>query len=126
MAKVGLTELRQFAVFSGVGIACTLLDFTLLVLLLQFGINTLVATAIGFLAGLFLNVMLHTRVTFESKLSSWVLLRFMVVVGMNFALTLGLVEMAALWAERPLLGKLIAVPMVAINGFLLSKTWVFK
>jgi hypothetical protein len=48
------------------------------------------------------------------------------VVGINYALTLGCVALAQTLAGMPLAGKIVSLPLVSINGYLLGKYWIFK
>lgn len=117
---------RQFFVFILIGIACALIDVGLMQFLIWMGINYLIATTAGFLSGLTLNFLLHTRITFDSDYSREVFFRFMVVVLVNYFLTLLTVSFFHVLLNMALLGKFISLPMVAFNGFFLSKKWVYR
>lgn len=116
----------QFLVFVAGGALSTLVDIGLLQLLLVNRVSAFSATTIGFLAGLVVNYAFHARVTFKNVMTPGTLARFLCVVGVNYALTLGCVEAATTLFQLPLLGKLVSLPLVALNGFFLSKHWIFK
>ncbi len=122
-----MTEHRpQFAVFVLGGLLCAALDVGLMQLLLWQGSSALLATSGGFLAGLLLNYAFHARVTFGRLASGGSFLRFLCVVAINYMITLALVSLALALAFPPMAGKLLSLPVVAVNGFLLSKHWIFK
>lgn len=117
---------RQFAIFVGVGIACAVIDIGLMQLLTWAGMHYMLATTLGFAAGLAMNFMLHTRITFQATYSHRALVRFAAVVATNYLLTLLTVTLFHAWLDMPLLGKVVSLPLVAANGFLLSKYWVYR
>ncbi len=117
---------RQFAVFVAVGLSCAAIDIGLMQLLTWAGVHYMLATTLGFAAGLGVNFLLHTRITFSASYSHGALMRFMVVVLANYLLTLLTVALFHSWLDMALLGKVVSLPLVAANGFLLSKHWVYR
>ncbi len=117
---------RQFAVFITGGLICALADVGLMQLLLANGVPTTAAASAGFGAGLLVNYAFHSRVTFDSAASPANFTRYLCVVGVNYLLTIGCVALADANFDNPLLGKLLSLPLVAVNGYLLSKYWIFK
>ncbi|NNG22948.1 GtrA family protein [Telluria aromaticivorans] len=117
---------RQFAVFVTGGLVCALADVGLMQLLLANGVATTAAASAGFGAGLLVNYAFHSRVTFNSAASPANFTRYLCVVGVNYLLTIGCVALADANLDNPLLGKLLSLPLVAVNGYLLSKYWIFK
>lgn len=117
---------RRFLVYVAVGISCAALDIGLMKLLISLGINYLLAATFGFLAGLILNFLLHTRVTFRAQYSHYAFVRYMVVVLANYILTLLTISLFQVSLDMPLLGKVVSLPLVAVNGFFLIKNWVYR
>ena len=117
---------RQFAVFVAVGLACAIVDIGTLQGLVALGCGALPAATVGFAAGLVLNFVLHLRVTFDARWSPRAAWRFAVVVAINYAITLALVAASDSLLGVPLPGKILSLPLIAENGFLLSKHWVFR
>ena len=117
---------RQFAVFVGGGLLCALVDVGLMQLLLTGGMPSTAAASAGFGAGLLVNYAFHSRVTFNTAASPANFTRYLCVVGVNYLLTIGCVALAEANFDNPLLGKLLSLPLVAVNGYLLSKYWIFK
>ena len=121
-----LTHSRQFGLFVFGGVLCALVDIGLMQLLLHNGLHFASATTAGFLAGLLVNYAFHSRVTFDAAATPSSFARYLCVVGVNYALTLGCVALAQSVAGMPLAGKLVSLPLVSINGYLLGKYWIFK
>lgn len=117
---------RQFMVFVAGGVLCALIDIGLMQLLLLLGVHYSVAASAGFGTGLLVNYAFHTRVTFGKNANSSNFVRYMCVVGINYSLMLACVALFATFFDNPLAGKLISLPIVAINGYLLSKHWIYK
>lgn len=118
--------MRRFAVFIGVGIVCAIIDIVLMHSLILFGMHHVAAASAGFAGGLAANFALHTRVTFSARYSRLVLAKFMTVVLLNYLLTILFVAASFEWLGMALVGKIASLPVVAINGFLLSKHWVYR
>ena len=123
---VSLICSRQFAVFVSGGLVCALADVGLMQLLLSAGVHATAAASGGFGAGLVVNYLFHSRVTFNTAASPANFTRYLCVVAMNYLLTIGCVALADANLDNPLLGKLLSLPLVAVNGYLLSKYWIFK
>ena len=116
----------QFLLFVAGGGLSALLDVGLLQFLVMRGVAPTTAASAGFFAGLFVNYAFHAKVTFKNVTTIGTLSRFLCVVAMNYLLTLGLVALADMLFQQPLIGKLVSLPLVAVNGFFLSKHWIFK
>lgn len=117
---------RQFAVFVAGGLLCAGVDIGLMQLLLGAGVGVAGATSAGFAAGLLVNYAFHSRVTFDAAAGAAGFARYLCVVGINYLLTLACVALGARLAGMPLAGKLVSLPLVAVNGYLLSKYWIFR
>ncbi len=117
---------RQFAVYVTGGVLCALVDIGLMQLLLGAGFHHTAAASAGFAAGLLVNFAFHSGVTFKASANPASFARYLCLVGINYALTLGCVALAQALFDNPLLGKILSLPLVAVNGFLLGKYWIFK
>jgi putative flippase GtrA len=117
---------RQIAVFLAGGVLSALIDIGTMMLLLSAGAHHMAATSAGFGAGLLVNYAFHARVTFSGNASTASFTRYLCVVGLNFMLTLGCVTLSTALLDNPLVGKLLSLPLVACNGYLLSKYWIYK
>lgn len=117
---------QKFFIYILVGVVTAAIDVGLMQFLFFIGIHYLISTTVGFAAGLFVNFLLHTRVTFGVPYSHTSLARYIAVVAANCILTLLAVEIFHSWTGTPLLGKVLSLPLVALNGFLLSKYWIYR
>jgi putative flippase GtrA len=116
----------QFVVFVAGGVLSAVADIGTMQLLLSGGAAALAAASAGFVVGLAVNYAFHAKVTFRQLGCGRALGRYLCVVGLNYLLTLALVALGQQLAGSALLGKIASLPVVAANGFLLSKFWVFK
>lgn len=118
---------RQFLIFVVGGLASAIIDIGAMQLMVALNINPLLAATTGFFAGLFFNYAFHAIFTFRSATSLAVLSRFLAVVGLNYLLTIILVYVSfSLLYVGVIPGKILSLPIVAVNGYFLSKYWVFK
>jgi putative flippase GtrA len=116
----------QFFVYVAGGVLSALVDIGLMQLLIVNGTDAFLATSVGFIAGLCVNYAFHAKVTFKNVTSLRTLSRFLCLVGLNYLITLGLVAMALALFQHALVGKLLSLPVVAVNGFFVSKYWIYS
>ncbi|MDI9408077.1 MAG: GtrA family protein [Candidatus Pacebacteria bacterium] len=128
MKTIGFIKanIRQFAVFILIGLLSALVDIGLLQLLIHFGYSPYWSTTVGFFVGFIVNFILHQNVTFSAQWGINTILKFTLVVLINYVLTLILIKFTLFWVSQILIGKILSLPIVAINGFVLSKYWIFK
>lgn len=117
---------RQFAIFVAGGTLCALIDVGLMHLLLSWGVHYSIAASVGFGTGLLVNYAFHTRVTFGASASATNFARYMCVIALNYTTMLLCVALSAAFLDNPLIGKLLSLPITAVNGYLLSKHWIYK
>jgi putative flippase GtrA len=117
---------RQFAVYVSGGLVTAATDVGLMQLLIASGMHYASATTAGFLAGLLVNYAFHSRVTFAHATTPLTFMRFMCVVGLNYLLTMACVALSVSLLGEALPGKIVALPAVALNGYVLGKFWIFR
>lgn len=117
---------RQFATFVAGGLLCAGVDIGLMQLLMTAGAHPTAAASAGFGAGLLVNYAFHSQVTFARSASRSSFARYLAVVGLNYLITIACVALAVAVVNNPLAGKILSLPLVAVNGFLLSRYWIFK
>lgn len=117
---------HQFLVFLAVGLLSAVIDIGIMQILLLGGAHFSIAVSMGFIIALVVNYIGHSRLTFRAKTSLGGMSSFLVVVLLNYLITLGCTSLSFHLLDVVLLGKLISLPIVAINGYLLSRYWVFK
>lgn len=117
---------RQFVVFLIGGTLSAVIDVGLMQGLVIGGIHYLSAATVGFLVGLLFNYVFHACFTFRTPLSGRSFLRYLILVAANYTFTLAAVSVFVYWGALPIVGKIVSLPIIAINGFLLGKYWIFK
>jgi putative flippase GtrA len=118
----------RFGRFIFVGVISAVVDLGVLWLLDRFGVPYALAVTAGFVAGLGVNYWLHAGFTFEVESRSVEQLsRFLVVVLINYLLTIGIVALLhGVFDLGVMVAKLVSLPFVAVNGYILSRVWVFR
>lgn len=117
---------RQFLVYVSVGVLCALIDIGVMQSLIRAGVHYGFATSIGFIVGLIVNYLSHARFTFKAQRSNASAFRYGILVLANYGLTLAFVVATEHWLANALIGKVISLPVIAVNGFFWSRIWVFK
>jgi putative flippase GtrA len=117
---------RQFLIFVFGGFLCAVIDIGMMQLMIFAGSNYISAATGGFFTGLGANYIFHAQLTFRSAINRSTLLRFLTVVFINYLLTILFVSLSFSFFQNALIGKIISLPFIAINGFYLSKRWVFR
>lgn len=117
---------RQFLVYVLVGVASAIVDIGTMQALLWLNVDHRIAVTVAFATGLVFNYLCHERITFRAMRSRATIVRFAVLVLMNYGLTMLCVQLAVAYFASVLIGKLISLPLVAVNGFLWGRYWIFK
>lgn len=117
---------RQLTIYIVVGIISAAMDIGIMKLFLFFGLHYFLAATLGFIAGLLVNFSLHSKITFKKKYSHIMFARYMTVVFLNYMITLAVIHAFHNWLSMPVLGKIASLPVITINGFFLSKYWIYK
>ena len=117
----------KLAVYLAGGVVSALVDIGVMQWLIATGVAPLLAASVGFLSGLCVNYVFHSRLTFrKTARSNGSLPRYLSVVALNYLLTLGMVAASLALFDQALAGKLLSLPVIAVNGYLLGKHWIFK
>jgi putative flippase GtrA len=120
--------LRQVFYFGVVGISATLTNYFIAVLAFEYvGLNIYTSQFVGYIFAVTVSLFGHSKLTFQTQLTSSVFTRFMVVS----LTTLVFSEILLLFIERLLvlshrISLLIVVIIIPVITFLLSKLWVFR
>lgn len=117
---------RQLTIYIVVGIVSAATDIGIMKFFLFIDFHYFIAATLGFIIGLFVNFSLHSKITFKKKYSHSMLARYMSVVFLNYMITLAVIHAFHNWLSMPVLGKIASLPIITINGFLLSKYWIYK
>ena len=117
---------KQFFVFIVVGVFTAVVDVSAMEWLIYSGQHYGIAASIGFTLGLVVNYFCHSHFTFSVRVSSESMLRFGFVVFINYLITMFFIFVSQRFLGSVLIGKIASLPVVAMNGFMLSRYWVFK
>lgn len=121
-----LLRQRQVLTYLVGGGASAAIDVGLMQGLLWAGMPLLAAVSLSFIAGLLFNFAFHSNLTFQRSASRATFGRYIAVVALNYVLTVFITGASVHWLGQPLPGKLLALCLVAVNGYLLGKYWIFK
>jgi len=116
----------QFMIFIAGGIVSAIIDISILQTMIFIGYSHILSATVGFFGGLILNFSFHLKLTFKSVSSCLILVRFLLVVVANYLITLAFIMISFSIIESVLVGKIVSLPIIASNGFLLCKYWVFN
>lgn len=116
----------QFLIYIVGGVISAIIDVGIMHILISSGINPVFSASAGFISSLIFNYIFHAKVTFKNNTTPKNLFRFGFLVGLNYIITITFVGIADIFSLNPLIGKFASMPVVAINGFLISKHWIYK
>jgi putative flippase GtrA len=119
-------DLFEFSKYLVVGALSSGVDLVVFYIFLQTSISLQYVISLSFFSGLTVNYLLHSIYTFNAIFNFGTTCKFLVVVLINYLLSLFVVNIFIICGASPLYGKIISLPIVAANGFFLSKIWVFK
>lgn len=115
----------QLILYVTVGVASAAIDVGLLAELLRLGMQYAIATAIAYSVALVFNYSAQRKFTFRASHSTGAMFRYGVVVCVNLLLTVALVSASTIYFGSVMIGKIIALIIVAGVGFLASRFWIF-
>lgn len=84
------------------------------------------SVSIAFISGLIFNYICHTYLTFGKSVTKGNLIKYLIVVIINYLLTLMLINIQLELGISIVLAKIITLPIIAIITFILSNKWVYK
>lgn len=119
-------NVRQVVIFLLVGLLTAVVDVGVMQALIGLGMHYTYAVSAGFAIALVVNYFGHTLWTFEARHSATSAGGFLVVVLINYGLTMVCVALSMHLLDTALPGKLLSLPVVVANGYLLTKYWVFR
>ena len=117
----------QFARYVLVGGFSAVVDLSALWMLLQARLPRPIALAVALVLGIAINYLLHHRFTFRStrRVDPRSIGLFLAIVGINYLLTLAIVEAGLAIGLTVMWSKLVSLPVIALNGFLFNRRFVF-
>lgn len=119
--------MKKIFIFLLVGGSSALIDVGSLYLLSKvFLLNNTISITIAFLLGLVFNYLCHTYITFGNSANGKNLIKYLVVVLVNYLTTLFLISLMQSVGVELIIAKLITLPVIASITFVLSNKWVYK
>lgn len=117
----------KFWRFAGIGGFSALIDISAFWFFLEIvGTSLFMATSLSYFITFFINYFGHALFTFKVSPTIANLIKFCVIVILNYLLSLLVVLGGMFVFEEPLFWKLTALILVAISGFILSEIWTFQ
>ena len=114
--------------FGVVGLMSTILDYSVLKLLISQGVGTYLATAIGFLVGCINGYIFNSVLVFKAKYTYVRYIKYLLVslVGLLFTeLIVKFLHFSTIKISIDV-AKLVAVCVVFFWNYLMSRVWAFK
>lgn len=113
--------------FVAVGLVVASIDVSLTHIIATTTGTRVFSASAGFFGGLIASYFLHATISFCRPLKpSTQIPRFVALVAVNYATTIGVVLLATEILQLPTTsGKLMSLPIVAANSYFISKYWVY-
>lgn len=121
--------IRQFMLFAGLGIAGTIIQYAVLILLVELAdTNPVVATAVGFMLGAIVNYLLSYLLVFKSnKRHTEAFIKFVIVASIGLLLNIAIMYLGTvIFKWHYFLSQIIATGTVLLWNFTLNKVWTFS
>lgn len=121
-----LNLFKQICKFASVGIISTIVDVGILRFLLSISMGEYIAIALSYFLGVIVNYMLHGLYTFNYSLSKKSAYKYCAVILLNYLITNLIIYIFQKYSFNIIYSKMCSIPFIAINGFILSKYWIYK
>lgn len=122
--------IRQFVIFAMVGVANTAVHYCVFLLLLHaFSVPALIASGIGYCAGVANSYVLNKTFTFrQSGAANGVeFARFALINGVSLGINLGVMKLVLTTTTlRPEFAQIVAIGASLLANFAGSRWWVFR
>ncbi|EHK89647.1 GtrA family protein [Aggregatibacter actinomycetemcomitans] len=121
-------KIWQLAKFFSVGGISALVDIGCLYLFSKILLwNNELSISLAFILGLVFNYFSHTYFTFQEKANVGNLVKYLILVLLNYINTIVLMYfLTELLHIDIIVAKVITLPFIAVNTFVISKVWVYK
>lgn len=123
-----LEKYKQFIIFLFVGGSSALVDIGSLYLFSKIILwNNELSISLAFILGLVFNYFSHTYFTFQNKASVGNLMKYLILVLLNYINTILLIYLLTELLDIDIIvAKVITLPIIAVTTFVISKIWVYK
>jgi putative flippase GtrA len=121
-----MINVYEFFKYNLVGIANTLVGFSIVFSLMFFGLSAEQSNMIGYAIGAVLSLYLNSRYTFKSKLSKILTLKFFGVLLFSYLLNFLVLKWFLSTEVDPYLAQFFSAIVYTISSFILMKVFVFN
>ena len=116
---------KEFLTYNAVGIANTVLGFSIVFLLMFSGVSPIKSNVIGYTIGSILSYYLNSRYTFDAKnYNTKQVIKFFIVLLVAYFLNY-LTLQWMLGGANPYLAQLVSAIVYTLSSFLLMRSFVF-
>ena len=116
----------EFLRYNLVGVANTLVGFSIVFSLMFFGLSAVESNMIGYAIGAILSFYLNSKYTFKSKLSGLLALKFFGVLAVSYLLNFLVLKWLMSAEVEPYMAQLISAVVYTFSSFVFMKWFVFQ
>lgn len=122
--SIQINQLLRFLVIGGISVVLDYLSF--LFLLHAMNASLFLANSIAYIIGFAFNFFGHAFFTYQMKPGLYTAVKYTVTAIVNYGLSLGIIFIGILFFPSPEFWKFISICVIAINGFLMGRFWIFR
>jgi len=115
----------EFLRYNLVGVANTLVGFSVVFSLMFFGLSAVESNMIGYAIGAVLSFYLNSKYTFKSKLSGLLALKFFGVLAVSYFLNFLVLKWLMSAEVEPYMAQLFSAVVYTFSSFVFMKWFVF-
>ena len=116
----------EFLRYNLVGVANTLVGFSIVFSLMFFGISAEQSNMIGYAIGAILSFYLNSKYTFKSKFTKLLALKFFGVLALSYLLNFLVLKWLLFSEVDPYLAQFFSAVVYTLSSFILMKVFVFR
>ncbi|MGP2410212.1 GtrA family protein [Yersinia enterocolitica] len=116
---------KQFFIYISIGVISALVDIVMLKISMYYYSGIMESTLIGYISGLIVNYILHSIFTFKTSMAISKILKYLVVVFVNYWITVFIIFISVFYFSDVIYGKIISLPIIAFIGYITSKRWIY-
>jgi putative flippase GtrA len=116
----------EFLRYNLVGVANTLVGFSIVFSLMFFGVSAEHSNMIGYAFGAVLSFYLNSKYTFKSKMTKSLAFKFFAVLGVSYIINFLVLKWLLSIEIEPYLAQLFSAIVYTLSSFVLMKVSVFR
>jgi len=122
--SIQINQLLRFLVIGGISVVLDYLSF--LFLLNAMNASLFLVNSIAYITGFAFNFFGHAFFTYQMKPGLYTAVKYTVTAIVNYGLSLGIIFIGILFFPSPEFWKFISICVIAMNGFLMGRFWIFR